>query len=361
MGGTRGLILAHTGQDHETSPLDRGRMRHMLPVANKPILFHALESMAGAGIGEVAIAVTADAQEGIGEAVGSGAAWGLRVTYLRAERSHRLPAILMAGEAFLDGHPFVLQHGDGILRHDLRSLVRAVEEQDGGLDALLLVHRGAVRVDEAQRDNGASLLALAGGFTLNPGLAVAGAQIFGAGFMRRAGDHIRRHHSDLDFAALAASLAGCGTRVGVRRVRGWGRFGGDPCELLELNRLLLDDLDPDTGARDPELDDARIEGRVVIHPSARITSSLIRGPVVIGPEATITDAFVGPYTAIGDRARVEGSEIEHSIVFSGAEVTHVGARLESSVVGRDARVARDFTLPRALQLRLGDGASVVIR
>jgi glucose-1-phosphate thymidylyltransferase len=72
---TRGLILAHTVQDDETSPVDRGRMRHMLPVANKPILFHALESMATAGIENVAIAVTADAEERIAEAVGSGEAW----------------------------------------------------------------------------------------------------------------------------------------------------------------------------------------------------------------------------------------------------------------------------------------------
>jgi glucose-1-phosphate thymidylyltransferase len=67
--------LAHTVQDDETSPVDRGRMRHMLPVANKPILFHALESMATAGIENVAIAVTADAEERIAEAVGSGEAW----------------------------------------------------------------------------------------------------------------------------------------------------------------------------------------------------------------------------------------------------------------------------------------------
>jgi glucose-1-phosphate thymidylyltransferase len=358
--GTRGLILAHTVQDHETSPLDRGRMRHMLPVANKPILFHALESMAAAGIEDVAVAVTADAEERITDAVGSGGEWGLRVHYLRAERTDRLPAVLMAGEAFLAGDPFVLQYGDGILRHDLGTLVRTVEE-DERLDALLLVHRGPGRADAADRGNGAALLTLTGGFTLKPGLAVAGAQVFGAGFMRRARDHIRRHHSDLDFAALAASLAGCGTRVGVRRVEGWGRFTGETTELLELNRLLLDDLDPATGIRDIEPHDARIVGRVAIHPSARISSSLIRGPAVIGREATITDAFIGPYTAIGDGARVEGTEIEHSIVFSGAEVLFVGARLESSVVGRDARIVRDFSLPQALRLQLGDRASVVLR
>jgi glucose-1-phosphate thymidylyltransferase len=128
-----------------------------------------------------------------------------------------------------------------------------------------------------------------------------------------------------------------------------------------LNRLLLDDLDPTAAIGDIELHDARVMGRVEIHPSARISSSLVRGPAVIGREATVTNDFIGPYTAIGDGARVEGSEIEHSIVFAEAEVLYVGARLESSVVGRDARIIRDFSLPHALRLQLGDRASVVLQ
>jgi hypothetical protein len=32
----------------------------------------------------------------------------------------------------------------------------------------------------------------------------------------------------------------------------------------------------------------------------------------------------------------------------------------ASVVGRDARVARDFSLPRAMRLNVGDGGEVVL-
>jgi hypothetical protein len=42
----------------------------------------------------------------------------------------------------------------------------------------------------------------------------------------------------------------------------------------------------------------------------------------------------------------------------GAKITHVGGRLVSSVIGHEARVSRDFSLPRALRLRIGDGAEV---
>ena len=87
---------------------------------------------------------------------------------------------------------------------------------------------------------------------------------------------------------------------------------------------------------------------------------MIRGPVVIGPGVTIQDAFVGPYTSIGEGVRLDGAEIENSIVFPGAALLHVGARLESCVIGRDARVERHFTVPRAMRLHLGDSTSVML-
>ena len=88
--------------------------------------------------------------------------------------------------------------------------------------------------------------------------------------------------------------------------------------------------------------------------------SVIVGPAVIGSGARITDSYIGPYTSIGERARVEGTEVERSIIASGASVMHVGGRLVASVVGRDARVFRDFSLPRALRLRVGDGTEVAL-
>jgi glucose-1-phosphate thymidylyltransferase len=109
------------------------------------------------------------------------------------------------------------------------------------------------------------------------------------------------------------------------------------------------------------LEACSIQGAVDVHPTARISRTLLRGPVVIGPGAQINDAYIGPYTAIGADAVIEGTEIEHSIVLPDAELRFVGARLESSVIGRGARVVRRFHLPDAIRVSIGDGAEVVLR
>ena len=43
-----------------------------------------------------------------------------------------------------------------------------------------------------------------------------------------------------------------------------------------------------------------------------------------------------------------------------AQLLYVGARLETSVIGRGARVSRSFTVPTAMQLSVGDGAEVTL-
>ena len=84
--------------------------------------------------------------------------------------------------------------------------------------------------------------------------------------------------------------------------------------------------------------------------------STIRGPAVIGEGCFITDSFIGPFTSIGDNSRVEHSVIEHSVLLTGVTLSQVD-RLEDSLLGRNARVAR-HNRHRSLQLLLGDDTVV---
>jgi len=104
----------------------------------------------------------------------------------------------------------------------------------------------------------------------------------------------------------------------------------------------------------------RVEGPVVVHPTAVVQSSTIVGPALIGPHAEVLDSYIGPYTSIGSNARIEGAEVERSIILSGARISHIGGRLVGSVVGRDAHIFRDFSLPRAMRLNVGDGGEVAL-
>jgi NDP-sugar pyrophosphorylase family protein len=134
------------------------------------------------------------------------------------------------------------------------------------------------------------------------------------------------------------------------------QYDGTIDGILEANSLALDALKP--VRIDVDLSNTTVQGRVHIDPSAELDGAKVRGPAYIGPGARIIQTYVGPYSSIGAGVTLEGVEIEHSIVLPHAQIRFPGRRLESSLVGEGAEIARDYTLPSALRLRVGPGSQI---
>ena len=222
---------------------------------------------------------------------------------------------------------------------------------------MLLVHRQLARRRRAELES--RRLLRAAGVHVVPGMTgVAGVYLFGAGALRDARRALGTGADGMGLADVVEHVAQAGGRVHVRPVRDWRCYTGDAQDLLEMNRIVLDELDREVD--ETEEGGNRIHGRVVVHPTAHVESSVIRGPAIVGAGARVVDAYIGPYTAIGAGVRVEGAEIEHSIILENASILHIGGRLEASVVGRGAKIFRDFSLPRALRLQVGDDVEVAL-
>jgi glucose-1-phosphate thymidylyltransferase len=328
--------------------------RELVPIANKPLVSYALDTLRRADIADVAIVVDSATSRPVREAVGDGGAWSLKVSYLE-QGDAGLAAALRLAEPFLGGAPFVLHLGDSLSTQGIRPYVHALE---GQLDALLLLQD----IPEPARQ---AVVELTEGRLLKlikrpprpvASLAPAGVYLFGPKILEAVRDVDSSARGELGLADALERLIELGGRVETRCVNGWWRYEARPEALLEANRLMLEGLAPDFAAA--QLLNTRIQGAVAIDPSARLDSTTVRGPAIIGPGTRITDAYIGPYTAIGGDVTVEGAEIEHSIILPGAIIKHVGGRIETSVIGTRAKVFRDFRLPRAMRLCVGDGAEV---
>jgi glucose-1-phosphate thymidylyltransferase len=247
---------------------------------------------------------------------------------------------------------------DGLLAQPLAPLKRLL--RGGAPDLLTLVKQSAEETNAIGLPT-RRLLRLATAAPAAHPIALVGVRLFGEGALRRADGLGWWPESELDLVSLAERLIGDGGRLRVETVRGWQRYTGRARDLLELNRFALDTLAAAAPPAAPAADaDSRIEGAVAIDPSAGVRSSVIVGPAVIGAGASVVESYIGPYTSIGAGALIEGAEVERSVILPGASIMHVGGRLTGSVVGRDARVFRDFSLPRALRLNVCDGAEVAL-
>ena len=79
---------------------------------------------------------------------------------------------------------------------------------------------------------------------------------------------------------------------------------------------------------------------MVIEAGAVLERTTVRGPAIIGAGARLIDAYIGPYTAVGRHCEIESAEIEHSILLEGSSVKGLDGRMESSLLGRDVKIAR---------------------
>jgi glucose-1-phosphate thymidylyltransferase len=332
--------------------LDRTRTASLAPVANRRIVCHVLDALLEVGVVDAAVLAPPEVADEVADCIGDEGPPGLNVHHLQPKgRSGRRDALLAAAE-FVDGAPCILQRADCLLGEPLSPFVDLLHEESP--DSWLLVEHPRREVERLRLvtrtirpDSGLD-------FTSTPG--VAGVCLLAAGGLQQARDIDRS--ADLDLAELAVQMTRNGANVRVRVVRALRHFAGDALDLLDMNSSMLDKLSSEATSRDSGGN--YFEGRIEIHPTAQVTSSTIVGPVIVGADARITDSYIGPHTSIGERVRVDGAEIERSIVLSDASILHVGRRLAASVVGREARIFRDFSLPRALRLQAGAGDELAL-
>ena len=352
----KGPILSG-GEGTRLRPITHTSAKQLVPVANKPVLFYGIEALVQAGVTEIGIVIAPQTGDEIREAVGDGSEFGGRVTYVTQDEPRGLAHAVLTAEEFLGDSAFVMYLGDNLLRDGISDLVDAFRESEP--DALILLTQvpdpsefgvaeldgeRVVRLVEKPKDPPSDL-------------ALVGVYMFGPAVFDAARAIDPSWRDELEITDAIQWLIDSGKRVESRLVRGWWKDTGHLEDMLEANRLVLEDIERRI---DGELVDSRVEGRVVVEQGARLERSLIRGPAVIGSGSTIADSYIGPYTSIAPKVTVSGSEIEHSILLSGSRVTDLAARMEASLLGRNATLARGDGLPKTLRLIVGDNSEIAI-
>ncbi len=322
-------------------------------IANRAIACHAVESLAAAGVDDLAVVAPAASVNEVRECIEHDLAEGIEPTYLSQPTRVDLPGALAAAADFVGQDRAVVYLADGLLGQPLHQVRTLFDDEVP--DMLLLLHRS----DDPRDGLGPVTQRLLGFTELNARrtcLALAGVCLFGPGALDRAASELS---DDVGLLEIAESFASQGRTLEATVVRSWRRYRGDPLDLLELNRIVLDQQTHQGEAVHPG--DNRIEGRVIIDASAEVTSSIILGPCIIGRNARVHSSYVGPYTSIGADADIEGAEIVRSIIAEGVRISHISARIEGSTIGRRASIFRDFGLPRAMRLHVGADVEVALQ
>jgi glucose-1-phosphate thymidylyltransferase len=352
----KGLILSG-GKGTRLRPLTHTSAKQLVPVANKPVLFYGIEAIAAAEIREVGIIIAPETGDEIREAVGDGSRFGVSIEYIEQDEPLGLAHAVLTAESFLGDSPFVMYLGDNLLRDGIVDLVDTFRREQPDALILLTPVPDPEQYGVAELHDGRVARLVEKPKNPETNLALVGVYMFTASIFEAARAIEPSWRGELEITDAIQTLVDGGRRVDPHIVHGWWKDTGQVQDMLEANRLILDDL---MGQVDGELVDSRVEGRVVIAEGALLERTTVRGPAIVGRGSRLTDAYIGPYTAVGDDVTIEKAELEHSIVLSGSAICDLEYRIEASLIGKNVRIGRGPALPKAYRFVVGDNADVQI-
>ncbi|GIH69086.1 glucose-1-phosphate thymidylyltransferase [Sphaerimonospora thailandensis] len=352
----KALVLAG-GSGTRLRPITHTSAKQLVPVANKPVLFYGLEAIAAAGIRDVGI-VVGETQAEIETAVGDGSDLGLDVTYLRQEAPLGLAHAVLIARDYLGDDDFVMYLGDNFIIGGINALVDRFKAERPDAQIMLTRVPDPRSFGVAEMDARGRVVRLEEKpETPKSDLALVGVYLFTSAVHGIVAELKPSWRGELEITDAIQGLIDAGRRVEATVISGYWKDTGNVDDMLEVNRLVLESLEPAVHGQVDE--NSELIGRVVVEEGATVRDSRIVGPALIGPGTLVADSYVGPFTSIGADCAISDSEIEYSIVLSRSSITGV-RRVEASLIGRDVEVTPAPKTPRAHRLLLGDHSKVQI-
>ncbi len=353
----KGLILSG-GKGTRLRPLTHTQAKQLVPVANKPVLFYGIEALKEAGIQDIGI-VVGDTKEEIKQSAGDGSRWGIKLTYIEQKAPLGLAHAVKISRNFLKKEPFVMYLGDNILKSGIRSLVEKFRNNQPNSLILLTRVPNPEMFGVAELKDGKVVNLVEKPKSPPSDLALVGVYMFDSHIFEAVNAIQPSWRNELEITDAIQYLVEKGYQVQSHLVTGWWKDTGKIEDILEANRLILENLPPRI---EGEVDrDSQLSGSVVLEPGAKLIRAVVRGPAILGSGTVIEDSYIGPFTAVQRGCRIIRTEIENSIVLEGSEIIDIPSRIDESLIGREVKIKKCSPRPAVYRFMVGDQSRITIK
>lgn len=316
----KALILSG-GSGVRLRPLTYTGAKQLLPVANKPILFYIIEKIAQAGIREIGI-IVGDTFEEVEAAVGSGELWGVDITFIRQSEPLGLAHAVKIAADFLRSDDFIMILGDNLFQMDLSGVI--TDFRTKAVNSMIVLHESdnpsqygvavvdkerVIRLVEKPKDPPSNLI-------------ITGIYIFDDTIFDAIEKTVPSQRGELEITDAIQVLVNTGGQVGYCLTEGWWKDTGSLDDLLEANRLVLDDLG----------------GMIRTGELVAVKDSILEGPMVLGSNVSISGCRLGPYVTIGDNVTLSGCGLKDSIILDDAVIRNLNKTITSSLIGKNSSI-----------------------
>jgi glucose-1-phosphate thymidylyltransferase len=351
-------ILTGGGRATRLHPITTTVNKHLLPLANKPMIFHAIEKAVEAGIKEIYIN-TNPGETQLQKYIGDGGHWGITIEYFEQTGGPQgIAHVVQEAQKFIGKDPFLFYLSDNILLGSLKEMVD--EFRVGKYDCMLALSE----VEDARafgvpvfNDKKELIDVLEKPQNPPNNFAVTGIYMYGPNVFFESYENIEPSvRGEYEISSIHSDLLKRGLKVGSKEITGWWKDTGKIEDLLKASELLLDTMEPhefpNHGSIDPK---AKISGNVHIGLGTQIGADVtIEGPVIVGENVALNNCNIGPYVTLSGGCEIKRATIKNSSVLDNA-VIDAPMNIVDSLIGKNARlIKRKDTSSEGHRMIIGD-------
>lgn len=342
----RKAILTGGGRATRLHPITTTINKHLLPLANKPMIFHAIEKAVEAGVEEIFIN-TNPGETSLKDYIGDGGHWGIKISYFEQTGGPQgIAHVVKEAQKFIGKDPFMFYLSDNILLGSLKPMFE--EFHNEGYDCMLALSEVADARSfgvPVYGDDGNLVDVLEKPQDPPNNFAVTGIYLYGSNVFFDAYNHIEKSdRGEYEISSIHSHFLKNNKKVGAKEITGWWKDTGKVHDMLIANRLLLEKMEPQDFPNHGSIEEgADISGKVQIGIGSRVGSDVvIKGPVIIGENCVLKNCTIGPDVTIGSGCEIVDARIEHSIVLDNSEID-TDLFIKDSMIGKNVTFKKRST------------------
>ena len=337
-------VILSGGSGQRLAPLTNTTTKQLLPVANKPTLFHILELIKKeTPVKSICVVVSEEYGHKVKEEIiNSEYAKYFNFDFVFQDKPLGLAHAVQLTSMHMGNDPFLMFLGDILINHGElnnacdqfiknkpESLVLLKEVEDPRAYGIAEISNGKVLKLVEKPQDPKSNLCLSGIYFFQPSIFYAIANIKPS------------YRNELEITDAVDFLIQQGKLVEHYIIKSWWYDIGTPENMLKGNKALLDNI---TNSINSKVNHSvKISGNVVIEEGVQIENSEIIGPVIVGKNTIIQNSKVGPYVSIGNSVYLENVNIENSIIREQTKLINPPPSIINSVLGKNVELKFSIT------------------
>lgn len=357
-------IIPTGGRGTRMQPLTFSSNKHFIPIANKPLIFFPIETVAEAGIKDILITYDAAYLDQVKSILGDGSRWGLKFTFVLQEKPLGLANIFQICEEQLKGESFFLHLGDNIFVDGINKFVEHFEKHKPNALIPMVHHKENKRMGVPFFDKKGKLVKYVEKPENPPhDFAIPGLYFFDSNVFKcfSGKDQIQPSvRGELEISAPFQWLIDNKYTVDVLEYEGTWLDPGKFDDWMETNKFMVNYLVKENEIKSKYGEDVSVEGKVHIGSGCVLERSFLKGPIIIGDNVSIKDSYLGPSTVISEGCQIIGAHIENSEIMKKVIINKFTDHINSSLIGPESELTNLEKQKREISFFIGAKSKIII-